>query len=247
VVIAPAVAAAQHRGADTGSGGAAVAIGSSGGNSGGSGGSSSSSGSSGGSSDFSGSGTSSSLGHRPGNISIPPASTNSGAFTNYSSLGFPAPEFARPRSSPPIGFAVSRNSFPLNTTNGNLTFIVGAYNPWLYAYDGLFATGFYGFFDPFLDNYGYAGPQVWTTTTPAQEVKGVLHLDIKPRHAEVYVDGGLVGKVDDFVGLFHKLRLDAGVHRLELRAPGYESITANVRIQVGESMTYRGTLEKTAR
>jgi hypothetical protein len=69
---------------------------------------------------------------------------------------------------------------------------------------------------------------------------------VKPYDAEVYVDGALVGKASQFEGVFHKLRLEEGVHRLELRASGYQSLTVNVRIEAGESMTYRGSLEKTA-
>ena len=132
---------------------------------------------------------------------------------------------------------------PANS-NG-VTVIVGAYDPWLYAY-GLGGIPFYGAFDPFLADFGFAGPTVWTTTTPVKEEKGVLHLRVKPREAEVYVDGGLVGQVNQFESLFHKLRLEAGVHRVELRAPGYQPLIFNARIVAGETMTYSGTLEKTA-
>ena len=193
-----------------------------------------------------------SAGHRTGNVTFPtnPASsanTTSGTFTNYSNLTFPAPEFARPRSSLPINTAFPKGSVPtLTPTNGNLTFIIGAYNPWLYAYNGLYDMPFYGAFDPFALDFGYAGPQVGTTTTPTKDEKGVLHLNVKPHDAEVYIDGGLVGKASQFEGVFHKLRLDEGVHRVELRAPGYAPLVVNVRIQAGESMTYRGTLEKIA-
>ncbi len=106
---------------------------------------------------------------------------------------------------------------------------------------------FYGTFDPFAVDFGYIGPTVWTTTTPtAKTDKGVLRLNVKPYDAEVYIDGALVGKASQFEGVFHKLRLEEGVHRLELRASGYQSLTVNVRIDAGESMTYRGSLEKSA-
>ena len=250
IVMAPGVAFAQHRTVDTGSGGAAVAIStSSGGGSSSSGSSSSSSSGGAETSQFSGGnggGTSASIGHRTGSITPNPATanTNSGAFTNYSNLS-PAPEFSRPRNGLPIEIAVPRGSVPPPNNNG-VTFIIGSYNPWLYAYGGLSTIPFYGVFDPFAFDFGFAGPQVWTTTTPAKEEKGVLHLHVKPRDAEVYIDGGLVGQASQFDGLFHKLRLDAGVHRVELRAPGYEPLIVNVRIQADESMTYRGTLEKIA-
>jgi hypothetical protein len=266
VVMVPAAASAQHRGADTGTGGAAVSIGSSSS----SGGSSSSSSGDNSSSSNSGSvfqsssntGGSSGVGHRTGSISVPPpnlgaANSNNGAFTNYSNLTFSAPEFARPRSSLPLNTAFTKGSVPtlsLNNpnTNNGVTFLP-AYNPWLYAYGslygGLYGIPFYGAFDPFAVDFGYVGPTVWTTTTPSSPVKsdkGILRLNVKPYDAEVHVDGVLVGKANHFEGVFHKLRLDAGVHRLELRASGYEPLVVNVRIEGGESMTYRGSLEKTA-
>jgi hypothetical protein len=250
VVMVPGMVSAQHRGADTGSGGAAVPSGASIGGGSSSSGSSSSSGGSG-STSQSGSGSFSSAGHRTGSVTFPAnpaaANTTSGAFTNYSNLTVPAPEFARPRSSLPINAAFPKGSVPTITpANGNLTFIIGAYNPWLYAYNGLYDMPFYGVFDPFALDFGYAGSQVTTTTTttPSKDEKGVLHLNVKPHNAEVYVDGGLAGKADQFEGVFHKLRLDEGVHRIELRAPGYQALIVNVRIQAGESMTYRGALEK---
>jgi hypothetical protein len=260
VVMVPALVSAQHRGADTGTGGAAVPTGSFSSSSG------SSSSSSGDSSSSSNSGSifqsssntgGSSVGHRTGSISVPPpnpgaANTNSGAFTNYSNLTFPAPEFARPRSSLPLNTAFTKGSVPTlsltNNSNNNVTFLPG-YNPWLYAYGGLYGIPFYGAFDPFAVDFGYVGPTVWTTTTPSSSAKpdkGILRLNVKPYDAEVHVDGVLVGKANHFEGVFHKLRLDAGVHHLELRASGYEPLTVNVRIEAGESMTYRGSLEKTA-
>jgi hypothetical protein len=252
VVMLPGAASAQHRTADTGSGGAAVPTSSSSGStSSSSGGSSSNSG--GGSADsaqFSSNnnsgGTSSFVGHRTGSITIAPnpasANTSSGAFTNYSGLSS-APEFSRPRTAP-IEIAVPRGSVPANSSG--VTVIVGAYDPWLYGYGGLAGIPFYGVFDPFAVDFGFTGPTVWTTTTPVKEEKGVLHLRVKPREAEVYVDGGLVGQVNQFESLFHKLRLEAGVHRVELRAPGYRPLIFNARIVAGESMTYSGTLEKAA-
>ena len=60
------------------------------------------------------------------------------------------------------------------------------------------------------------------------------------------MDGERVGKAYQFDGLLHRLRLEAGVHRVELRAPGYQTIVVDVRIQAGGSMTYQGVLEKDA-
>ena len=51
---------------------------------------------------------------------------------------------------------------------------------------------------------------------------GSLRLKIKPREAQVYVDGYLVGNVDSFDGRFQKLGIESGGHRIELKADGYE-------------------------
>jgi hypothetical protein len=58
----------------------------------------------------------------------------------------------------------------------------------------------------------------------------------------VYVDGYFVGLVDDYDGTFQRLELDAGPHRVELRKAGFPSMTIEVRILEGETVTYRGEL-----
>jgi hypothetical protein len=244
VVTIPAMALAQHRtGGETfsGSGGTGGAPSSSGGSSGGSSSSSDGGGQSV-SSGGSGSGMATAV-HRPPSVIVPsnsgPANASNGAFTNYSNLSPTVPEFARPRGNLPINMAIPRGSISAPAGDG-ATIIVG-YNPWLYAYDGLAFSPLYGAFDPFFFDYGYAPV---TTTTPPTDEKGVLHFRVKPRKAQVYVDGTLVGNTTEFEGVFHRLKLDPGVHRVELRASGFVPIVVNVRIQPGESITYRGELEK---
>lgn len=82
---------------------------------------------------------------------------------------------------------------------------------------------------------------------PAQEqerVTGVLRLDLHPIGAapQLYADGVFVGTPDDFRG---DLRLRAGRHTIEIRAPGFETIVFAVEITAGRSITYRGTLRPT--
>jgi hypothetical protein len=73
---------------------------------------------------------------------------------------------------------------------------------------------------------------------------GALRLKVKPDTASVYVDGEFVGPVNKFDGIFQKLHVDGGNHRVEIRAPGYQPLTFNVRIEVDHTETYRGELEK---
>ena len=66
---------------------------------------------------------------------------------------------------------------------------------------------------------------------------------VKPREAEVYVDGYLAGVVDDYDGAFQQLNLDVGPHRIELRHPGYESISFEIRTQPDQKITYKAELK----
>ena len=247
ILLAPGLALAQHTAGGAASVGTAVPAGSSS-----SGGGSSSSSSSGSTSSGGGGGTGnfSSGGHRAANANhVPGAASSAGVFTNYSQLSGAAPAFSRPRNGRPIiGTAVPRGSVvaPPATGGGDgLTFIDGTYNPWIYAYDGFAAMPLYSAYDPFDAGFGFSGGGLASSTSSIDH-DGVLKLDVKPWQADVYIDGDRAGSVDQFQGLFHKLRLEGGVHRVELRARGYQTLVVNVRIEPGATITYRGTLDKTA-
>ncbi len=57
------------------------------------------------------------------------------------------------------------------------------------------------------------------------------------------MDGYYMGVVDDFNGTFQKLELEVGAHHVEIRAPGYQTIAFDVRIEIGGTVTYRGELQ----
>jgi hypothetical protein len=107
----------------------------------------------------------------------------------------------------------------------------GYYGSWGGYYgsygSGLYAGGTYG--------YGrYGGPYGWDI--------GGIRLKVRPKDAEVYVDGYYAGIVDDFDGIWQQLRLDDGGYRIEIRKPGLRSLAFDVRIQPGRTITYRGDL-----
>ena len=62
---------------------------------------------------------------------------------------------------------------------------------------------------------------------------GEIRLQVRPRHAEVYIDGYYAGRVDDFDGFIQALRIEEGPHTIEIVAPGYETLVFNVRIHRG--------------
>lgn len=66
--------------------------------------------------------------------------------------------------------------------------------------------------------YGYVPP---VAVYGAARYYGDVRLRVRPRFAEVYVDGYYAGVVDDFDGVFQRLTLEVGPHQVEVVAPGY--------------------------
>ena len=67
---------------------------------------------------------------------------------------------------------------------------------------------------------------------------------MKPRDASVFVDGYFAGQVDDFDGVFQRLHLEPGPHRIEISADGYETLTFEIRAERDRTTTYSGTLNR---
>ena len=162
------------------------------------------------------------------------------------------PPYSRPRDGrTPVGTAVPRGTVPVTGLTG--AFIpagyYGGFFPFGYGlfgvpfgvYGGNYSAYYGGYYDPWYGGYP-AYSQSPSSTSTGEE--GSLRLKVKPKEAEVYVDGYYVGIVDDFNGTFQKLHLDSGAHRMEIRAPGYEPLTFDLRISAGHKTTYEGELKK---
>src|SRR5262245_30415130 len=87
-------------------------------------------------------------------------------------------------------------------------------------------------------------PTAASRSRPAAPVptSGLLRLDVTPLSAEVYIDSLYVGTVGD-INARNVLELTAGPHRIEIRAPQYQSVTIDMRISPYETTTYRASLE----
>ena len=72
-----------------------------------------------------------------------------------------------------------------------------------------------------------------------------MRFKVNLKDAEVYVDGYYAGIVDDFDGLWQQLRLDDGGYHIEVRKPGMDTLTFDVRVQPGRTITYRGEMTAT--
>ena len=145
------------------------------------------------------------------------------------------------------------------------------YNPW-YGW-GAFGLGYF-YYDPFTwgygapyggsagyygygsSPYGYGGSPYGygggssgfgRTGYGSQHVEGGLRLKVKPNTANIFVDGYFAGRVDDFDGMFQKLAIAEGTHKIEITLQGYRPLVFEVNIQAFETITYTGALEPLVR
>ena len=142
-------------------------------------------------------------------------------------------------SLPKTGEATARTSPPRppdgdHGGHGNGGVIAGGYPWWSSGYYG----GYYAY-DP-----GFGWYPTYDTTSADSGDDGALRLKVKPVEASVYVDGYYVGVVDEFDGVFQRLRLEPGPHHLEIRLPEYDDLSFDVMIQPDHTTTYRGDLIK---
>ena len=167
------------------------------------------------------------------------------------------PTYSRPREGRTVtGSAVDRTHPPIRGNDYRYYPYYSGYSRYYWPGYG-FGLGYYSYdpfwFDPYYDSYygGYGGGGYYGggggysyQGSRAYRDTGSLRLKIKPRDAKVYIDGYFVGVVDSFDGLFQKLGLEAGGHRVEIRADGYDPLQFEVLITPGESVTYKGELKR---
>ena len=135
-----------------------------------------------------------------------------------------------------------------------LEFAGGAFGAFFYFPGYSFGVGFgtghtYGHFGHF--GHGYSGYAYFPyghvsyvgSSSFADPYTGFLRLKVRPRDAEVFVNGFYVGVVDEFDGIFQRLRLEEGTHHIEIRHPAYLPLELEVLIVTGEKVTYEGRHE----
>lgn len=71
-----------------------------------------------------------------------------------------------------------------------------------------------------------------------------VRLQVTPRDAFVYVDGYAAGTVDDYDGVFQRLRLIPGPHEIVIYHPVHRTLRQNVYYNPGSSHTIRFTLDQ---
>jgi PEGA domain-containing protein len=112
----------------------------------------------------------------------------------------------------------------------------GGYYPW--GWSGIGFGGYYGgYYDPWYYGGGYP-----TYSGSYNDYDAMLRLKMKPREAQVFADGYFMGVVDDFDGMWQRLHLQPGPHRIEVRGEGYETLMFEVNLQPDKTITYTGEL-----
>ena len=106
--------------------------------------------------------------------------------------------------------------------------VVGAY------YRPLYYSSFYR---PFYNPYYYGGYSSYyggySAYGAGQSYRpdSSLRLQVSPRTTEVFVDGYYAGTVDEYDGIFQRLRLEPGEYEMALYLPGYRTVTQRVLLQ----------------
>ena len=113
----------------------------------------------------------------------------------------------------------------------------GGYYPW-----GWSGIGFGGYYGGYYDPWYYGGYPTYSGSY--NDYDAMLRLKMKPREAQVFADGYFMGVVDDFDGMWQRLHLQPGPHRIEVRSEGYETLMFEVNLQPDKTITYTGELKK---
>lgn len=110
--------------------------------------------------------------------------------------------------------------------------VVGGY--WYPRYDvnPRFAYGYpwgpFGVYPPY--GYAYDGRDDRISS---------IRLQVKPVETQVFVDGYAAGEVDEYDGIFQRLRLRPGPHEIVLYLDGYRTIRRDVYANPGSDRTFR--------
>jgi len=114
---------------------------------------------------------------------------------------------------------------------------------------GYYPPPFYGFYgySPWAPYY-QVGPYPYPYPYPFHYVDpgASVRLEVKPKDAEVYVDGYYAGVVDDFDGTFQRLHVPPGEHDITLYLDGYRTATQHVRLTADKTFKIKYAMEKLA-
>jgi hypothetical protein len=73
-----------------------------------------------------------------------------------------------------------------------------------------------------------------------------VRLQVKPREAQVFIDGYYAGIVDEFDGMFQRLRTQAGRHEITLYLDGFRTVHQNVYLMPDKTLDIKLKMEPLA-
>jgi hypothetical protein len=182
------------------------------------------------------------------------AQRRGGSHAGGSSRAVPARQSGGTRAVPRAGYPAGSRPFYGNYYGGRYTY----YRPYYlspFFYNGFYASFYYGLgWYPSYWNYAYGYPWGYYGAYgypccgypyPGYGYRGwsSARLEMKPRDAQVFVDGYYVGTVDSFDGIFQRLDVPPGKHELTVYMPGYRTWKEQVLFQPGEGYHFKGNLE----
>jgi PEGA domain len=105
--------------------------------------------------------------------------------------------------------------------------------PYWGGYGGYYG-GYGGYYGGYVAPYGYSGYYPFF---------GDVRTEVKPKEANVYVDGAFVGTVDSFDGWWQRLQLAPGKHRIVFRAPGYVPYAVTIQALPGQDVKIKQQMQ----
>ena len=73
-----------------------------------------------------------------------------------------------------------------------------------------------------------------------------MRIEAKPVDADVYVDGNMAGRVDDFDGTFQRLHLEPGDHQIVLYRDGFHTVSQTLYVNARSTRTIKLSMEPLA-
>jgi hypothetical protein len=140
--------------------------------------------------------------------------------------------------------AVSASTPPRAEAWGHGGFHGHAYFGGFYGWGPYWGFGWGPWFGPYWGPYGYAPPGGIDLGMALMAGFGAVDMNVKPNHAEVWVDGKYMAEARDLDGYPSYLWLKGGAHHVVVYKGGYEKFEEDVEVQPGFKRELKIRLEK---
>ena len=187
------------------------------------------------------------------------SSTKTNRSAGLTKTGRSASSDERARASRPPATAAQRRQPRPGTGSGSIDpgdYGYRPYDPYAYGYGYGYRRYYYSpFYSPgYRYGYGWSSPyysgnysSAPAYTAPEDESDfGSVRVLVRPEKARVYVDGYYAGVVDDYDGIFQRLRVQPGPHDITLRLEGYRTQHFEVYVPFGDTLRLEHEMVKGA-